>query len=288
MAKTIITDAGGTKTDWLIWDHDTGVKEKFQTGGINASVSTDDEIIASISEFKDFACRCTKLSNTDRLYFYGAGCNSRETCSRIENAIRTVFGFDFITSEIHSDILGSARALFGNESGIVALLGTGSASALYDGRQVIDAVPSLGFILGDEGGGAYFGKLLINKYFKRGFSKELETLINEELHLNLTEVIRCVYREPGANSYLASLLPFIVKNKEQSELKNLIYDGINTFFQRNINRYHSAHELPLGFIGSISYLFADVIGLISGKNGYMITKILKTPLEGLLDYHKNT
>ena len=290
MKLLIVADAGGWKTDWVVYSPALDIPLYFTTKGINASVMKAEEISAAIEDFKrqlseKLGSHFIDSLKEKKLYFYGAGCNSSETVSRIAEAIDSIFSDFFTSKEFGSDILGAGRALFNNEPGIIAIMGTGSASAIYDGEEITDSIPSLGFMIGDEGSGAYFGKEFLNCYFKRGFSQDLNELINDTYHLSIPEVIRKIYREPSPNTYLASFLPFISENRHYPELLEIINNGINQFFIRNINKYDSTEGMRIGFIGSVAFSFSDIVGNIALKHNRKVYKILRHPIDDLLKYH---
>lgn len=281
----IIADAGSTKTDWRIIDDLGDVAYSMQTVGINASVSSDSEIFHTINEVGEYIKKNRLGNDNADIYYYGAGCNSDSTNHRILEAFRTTFPVTINSIKVGSDILGAAVALFGDEPGIACVLGTGSASAYFDGNRIVKSVPSLGYILGDEGSGAYLGRELLNRYFKGLLSAETTELLRQDYGLELPEVIRNVYRKPSPNAYLASFASFIINYREREDLKKLVYDGINEFFKRNINRYEEANRTSLGFVGSLAYFFSDMLQERAKMDGYVISKIIRQPLEEIVKHH---
>ena len=281
----IIADAGSTKTDWRIIDDVGDVAYSIQTAGINASVSSDSEISHIIIEVGEYIKKNRLGNDNADIYYYGAGCNSDSTSLRILEAFRTTFPVTINSIKVGSDILGAAVALFGDEPGIACVLGTGSASAYFDGSRIIKSVPSLGYILGDEGSGAYLGRELLNRYFKGLLSAETTELLRQDYGLELAEVIGNVYRKTSPNAYLASFASFIINYREREDLKKLVYDGINEFFKRNINRYEEAYRTSLGFVGSLAYFFSDMLQERAKMDGFVISKIIRQPLEEIVKHH---
>lgn len=284
MELVIIAEAGGTSTDWMIYDTNSGIRETFSSCGINASVSPISTITESIGTLRNIIDSTYQEAQELDIHFYGAGCNSELSNSRITEAFKALFENYRLEIEIENDIKGASIALFGDSEGIACILGTGSATAVYDGKSILQSIPSLGYVLGDEGSGAYFGRELINKYFKLGFSSQLSELIRQECQFQIPEVIKNVYQSPDPNRYLASFMPFIIKYRELREIKKMIYDGINEFFKRNINRYIDSKRYPLGFVGSLAYYFSDILYHVAENEGYRIEKIVRQPLEEIADY----
>ena len=284
----LVADAGGTKSDWYVLSDDLSAPLIVTTEGINASTHSDEHILKVIEELRDKLKEAgiALRKNESSLYFYGAGCRDAISESRVSSAVNKVFPEIFKTQFYGSDILGAARSLFGDKKGIVAILGTGSGSALYDGRNIVDSIPSLGYILGDEGSGAYLGRLLLNRYFKRDLSSDTSVLFKEEYGVEVSEVLERVYRHPSPNSYLASFVPFLQKEKGREDIYNLIYYGINQFFIRNINKYSLDSTVPIGFIGSVAFYFSDILHSVADAYNRQILKVVRQPIIGLGNYHR--
>lgn len=283
----LVADAGGTGTDWWILNTTTREEKFIRTDGINAAVSTDEEIEHTLLDLHSkliLLCGVTP-DTTIEIEYYGAACNTPAASARIENALRKAFG-PTITVGTHSDLEGAAVALFGDNPGIACILGTGSASGYFDGQKIADTVPSLGYILGDEGSGAFMGKLLVNKIFKREFEEGLKENLLSSIGLTLPEIIEKVYRQPKANTFLASLVSVIKDNEKLAEISILIDTSLKLFFEKNVVKYNNHKEIPLGFVGGIASSFAPQIRSIASEYGLKIEKILHRPIEGLAQHHK--
>ena len=211
----LIADSGSTKTSWAVVD-DKEIK-MIGTAGINPAVQSEDTIMCTLHEM------VLMLTEGPReIYFYGAGCRGKASLF-MEQCLRHAFPDADIVC-VESDLLGAARALFGVEEGIACILGTGSNSCLYDGRQIVANTPALGFILGDEGGGAALGKRFLNAIFKGELPAEVRDAYLESTHLTLADIIRKVYREPMPNRFLASTSLFIGQHIEREDVRQLLAD----------------------------------------------------------------
>lgn len=288
----IIADAGGTKTDWAVLFPDS-TYEVFQTPGINAIVSSADKIEEVINSFfrhyleiTNKARLTTPIKNS--LFYYGAGCGSERNKEKLKRIISKSTSNLFSDIVINTDLLGSARALFGQNKGLIGIIGTGSGSGLYDGKEMLESIPSLGYILGDEASGAYFGKKLLNSYFKKSLSKEFSDKFEAAYKLELPEVLRKVYQDKNVNSYLARFARFLVDNISEKDSEKMILEGINEFFIRNINKYAiNKKEVSLGFMGSLSFALRNQITEVAANYGYQSPVFLKDPIENLVKYHQN-
>lgn len=278
----LIADCGSTKIDWCVLNNGKTEKQVF-TVGMNAVMLTeeemrgrfDNELMPQLGEFAE------KISS---VYFYGAGCISAEVCGNVARALRAVIP-TAETVEVYTDLLAAARALCGHNPGIACILGTGSNSCLYDGKSVVENVSPLGYILGDEGSGAVLGRLFLGDVLKKQLPAELCARFLDEYDLDLLTIIRRVYKEPQANRFLASVLPFISANISVPELHKLVLDAFRAFFRRNIRQYTEFRLHPVCFIGSVAYYFADVLREAAEAEDCTLGLILKSPMEGLIQFH---
>lgn len=284
MEYNLIADAGSTKIDWALTDLQGGEVTHFTTRGLNALLATADQ---TESLMKEASSLLPGTASPTAIWYYGAGCATPEICDRMRSAIRAILKADEIS--ISSDLLGAARSLLGHERGIACILGTGSNSCLYDGTNIIRNIPSLGFILGDEGGGASLGKRLIADAFKGLLPSAITDRLLEKYNLTLADILDKVYRNPAPNKFLASFVPFLRDHLRNPYVYSLVYTEFQNFLTRNVTHYQGAHSLPISFTGSIAFHFADVLKDAADSLGLTVGTITPQPLEGLVKYHyKNT
>lgn len=277
----LIADCGSTKIDWVLLKNGKVEKQVF-TLGINAVMLTEEEIRNRIAaELMPELCE----TPVQEIYFYGAGCISDEVCGNVAHALRDNIP-SAKTVEVHTDLLAAARALFGHDAGIACIMGTGSNSCYYDGEAIVDNVSPLGYILGDEGSGAVLGKILIGDVLKNQLPKELCEKFLKQYDLDRLTIIRRVYKEPQGNRFLASVTPFLKENIEVKEVHDLVFNSFKAFFVRNICQYPRHKELSVNFIGSIAYYYRPVLEEAAAAVGCHVGKIIKSPMEGLIEYHK--
>lgn len=276
----LIADSGSTKTDWRVIDADQEY-EQINTTGINPQY-LDTEKIYSI--FETELLPQLKEKNISEIYYYGAGCSSPERNKRVEDALTRAF--PNIPNHVDHDLLAAARALCGHKPGIACILGTGSNSCLYDGKNIIDNVTSLGFLMGDEGSGAYLGKLLIKAYMYRELPEELATSLKNRYNLTKDGVLDAVYGSDIPSQYLATFAKFMHEKRKNPVIKEMIYENFEEFFERHVSKYEGFGELPVNFVGSIAFHFADTLKLVAKKYGCHIGVIISSPSEGLIKYHQ--
>ena len=270
----LIADGGSTKIDWTIV---SGISQKtFRSPGINP-VLWD---IGKIEQMLQEGLPHEILSDVESVYFYGAGCLGR-SAEKMQEALMRVVAHD-AEIEVESDLLGAARALFGNERGIACILGTGSNSALYDGKEIISNIHPLGYILGDEGSGASIGKHFLNALYKGRLPESLRKDFETETGLTYDDVIDHVYRQPMANKFLASLVIFV--SKRRKECAELLNEEFENFIEKDILPYNHC-ELPVGIVGGVGYEFHDELKEIFLRHRLKLNKVVAKPMENLVDYH---
>lgn len=275
----LIADSGSTKTDWCLCNKST-VLQNTQTQGINPYHQTEAAIEQVLRE--ELLPQLEARSSCPKVIFYGAGCANETACRRIKEAIHKVLGITDAT--IHSDLLGAARALCGHEEGIACVLGTGSNSCLYNGKEIIANTPPLGYILGDEGSSAVLGRRLIGDCLKNQLPETVRDEFLTEYGLTQEIILEKVYRQPLANRFLASLTPFLSKHKEVPEVHKLLVESFVDFFVRNVKQYRRPW-LPIHFVGSIANAFSAELKEAAESLGMELGTIMQSPMKGLIKYH---
>lgn len=278
---TIIADAGSTKIEWALIGKEKGCSLRLCTRGFNAAQSPACNLATLMAEdAPEFVARGR---GARAVYFYGAGCIG-ERCGEVADVLRRLFRAD--EAHVDSDMLAAARALCGDRPGIACILGTGSNSCLYDGRQITCNVPPMGFILGDEGSGAALGKALLTMVFKEQLPAETVRLFNERFpEADKAEVIAKVYRGGRPGAYLASFAPFLKEHISRPEINAIVRDEFLRFFRMNILAYPGAGQLPVNFIGSIARHFEPQLRDAATACGLTVGLISQAPMDALISYH---
>lgn len=275
--KVLIADSGSTKTDWALAE-DGKVLRRIKTKGINPVFQTEEEIEQEIAN----AVRELDGLRPEAVYFYGAGCIPTQT-GTVVRALRR--HLPAVPAEVNTDMLAAARGLCGHRPGIACILGTGSNSCLYDGKQLVSNVSPLGFILGDEGSGAVLGKLLVGSLLKNQMSPGLKEEFLEQTGLTPAEIIDRVYRRPLPNRFLAGLSPFLAQHLEKPCVRQLVLDSFRDFFRRNVMQYEGHDRYPIHFTGSVAFHYREVLQEAAHSLGLRLGTVRQSPLEGLIRYH---
>ena len=277
----IVADSGSTCTDWVFIEGEN-IKSTFQTKGLNPYFTKSEEIT---NELKLKFPRNISISDVDKIYFYGAGCSTEKLKSIINNGLKQFFTDSEII--IEHDLLAAARALFQNESGIAVILGTGANTCYYNGKSIVKNVTSLGYILGDEGGGDYLGKLFISSYLNGELPNEISEKFYNEYNLRTEQILHAVYKEPYPNKFLASFSKFILKYSNNEYVSEIINKSFSDLFIKHICKYDNYDKLKIRATGSVSYFFQDQFKKTALKFNANIDLIEKEPINRLVQFHIN-
>lgn len=275
----LIADSGSTKTDWRLMDSDREISQ-IKTKGFNPYYQGMDEMV---NEIKSALVPALIKFDISTIFFYGAGCSTPERQKNISGALSPFFKEAEIF--VQSDLIGAARALSGNQPGIVCILGTGSGSCQYDGVEIIKNIPSLGFILGDEGSGAWLGKKMVTDYLRGHMPKKCIETINQKLHIDKEIILEHVNHKPMPSRYLADFAKFISENIEQTYFYQLMFDSFTSFAKNYIIRYPNYAELKCHFVGSVAFHNQEILEQVAKYSGFQIGNIIKSPIDGLTLYH---
>jgi len=278
MSVKLIADSGATKCEWCLIAN--GKKKKLFTTGISPYFLNEEQIYLLLQ--KQLVPKL-KDAVINEVHFYGTGLSNQNNVELLKAVLKKTFKKAKISVE--TDLMAAARALCGREKGIACILGTGSNSCFYNGRKMIKNSPGIGYILGDEGSGAYLGKKVIQHYLYQTFDEELMTSFEKRFLTSPIEILENVYKKPMANRYLASFAIFLAENRGHYMIENIIEDGLNEFFFTHIYKYKESWTHPINFIGSIAYGFKDILQELC--NGYELElgKVMKAPMKGLIVYH---
>lgn len=275
----LIADSGSTKCDWCLIDPDKNTRE-FTTAGINPLFHNQAEIEQMVRSNQGLLADADKVR---AVFFYAAGSSTTTLKKIVEQALAMVFPMAEIY--VDHDLVAAALATYEDDPCISCILGTGSNSCHFDGDIVRQETPSLGFILGDEGSGSYFGKQLLADHFYKRLPREISEKLDEKFALTKDSILDKVYRQPNPNVYLASFMPFVTAEKEHPYFREMIYNGLSTFMKIHVACYRDFREIKTHFIGSVASLHEESLRSAAADNEVTIGQILQKPLDGLVRYH---
>jgi len=279
----LIADSGSSKTDWVLLNGQTKILT-HQTPGFNPYFQTQDQIqteiilqlVPLIGEW---------INQIQSIFFYGSGCSNTKNCLLVRQALAHSISSK-ATIEVSHDLLAAARAVCVNLPGIAAILGTGSNSCLYDGENIIENVASAGYLWSDHGGGSQIGKLFIRDYFEQELPPDLKERF-ELAGYNREVILENVYKSTLPSKYLASLSLFVNENIAHPHVKKVLIECFSSFFRQQIMKYSNSKAYKIGIVGSIGVIYQDIIREVGADFGYELGKLIKSPMEGLIEFHIN-
>lgn len=274
-----IIESGSTKSDWVLVDNKNN-QSFFSTMGFNPYFHSADIIEAELKKNTEIMHLVPSIKG---IYFYGAGCSSPELNEIVEEGLSRIFPTASILVE--HDLLACAYATYSGKPGISCIIGTGSNSCYFDGQNLLEEVPALGYVLGDEGSGSYFGKQLLSSFLYHHLPQDIEADFIATYQLDKDQIVDKVYREPNANVFIASFMPFIAKHKENSFFSEMVYQGFKHFMQVHVCCYDNFKDTEVHFVGSLSKIFEKELHKAAAELGIQIASIVQKPVIGLVNYH---
>jgi N-acetylglucosamine kinase-like BadF-type ATPase len=275
-----IVDSGSTKSDWVILDDFKNVFLKTETIGFNPNFISKELIVPEIE--KNTSLLSVKNSIT-RIYFYGSGCGVKQNCITIEEEVGRVFtNAEIIVKE---DLTAAAYAAYNGKPTIVCILGTGSNSCYFDGENIKIKLPSLGYLVGDEGSGSAIGKQLVRRFFMQKLPHDLSCEFEKTYNLTLDETLKNMYHTSRPNAYLANFNKFVVERKDHPYFQKMVFDEMMNFFDYQVLPYEESKEAEINFIGSIAYYYENILRSAAAELHLNVGQIVQKPIESLVDYH---
>lgn len=275
----LVVDSGSTKSDWILVDQNAN-QTPISTMGFNPYFHSPEKVFSELTK-KSFT-DIVPIHSVKYVYYYGAGCPDETYRMRMKEGLTKVFSNAVI--EVNHDLLGAARATCGRESGICGIMGTGSNSCAYDGEVITDNIPALAHVLGDEGGGVQLGRLLLQAYFYRELPKDLELEFEKAYPEGKDAIIHRIYGE-GQNVHIASFAEFLIRHKTHPAARKLIDQAFREFATRHLKKYKNWQNLEINLIGSIAGLLTDELRDIFSQEGLKLGKVIRKPIEKLVEYH---
>ena len=275
----LIADSGSTKCNWALCNTNGNFIAKITTIGFNPYFIDHPSIINHLekSELYKYTEEITYV------FFYGAGCSSKEKNRIIELPFKEFFKNADIN--INHDLDAACFAMYNGDPSITCILGTGSNSCFYDGKEIVEHSPSLGFIMGDEASGNYFGKKILSLYFNNIMPKELKEILEALFETDIAIINQNVYNNSRANVFLAKYFPFITETKSHPLINQLIKETLDEFITLHVKCFKNSNDVEINFIGSVAYFLSDDIQDALKRHNLKSGKILKNPIKKLMEFH---
>ena len=276
----LIVESGSTKSDWVLLGPENSQKE-YTTMGFNPYFHSSTDVEKELKNHVDLMAIANEIKH---IYFYGAGCSNLKMNEIIKLGLSKVFLNAAIN--VDHDLLACAYATYSGNASISCIIGTGSNSCYFDGVSVSEVVPALGYILGDEGSGTYFGKKLLAAFLYHQLPTHVAADFICEYGVDKESIVNSVYREGNANVYIASFMPFIAKHKEEEIFQKMVEDGLKHFMEVHVCCYPNYKDVEVNFVGSLSSIFRGALDRAAISLGITIGRVVQKPIDGLVAYHK--
>ena len=273
----MIADSSSTKTDWAIVEHQN-VIAKATTSGINPFFQTRREISRVIRLGLPEAYFKHRF---EKIFYYGAGCTNESKNNMVEASLTTQFRSRAI---VESDLLAAARSLFNDEAGIACILGTGSNSCFYDGKEIKKNVRAGGYILGDEGSAAALGRAFLSDYVKGLVPEDLAEVFLQKTLVKPDDALTEVYNRPMPNRFLGEMGYFLVDYTAIPYVEKLVVNNLRQFFMRNVCQYQY-HGCKVRFVGMAASSFSVELRRVAKDFDIEVDEIRDRSIEGLIRYH---
>jgi hypothetical protein len=270
--SVLIADSGGTKTDWCLITADHCYF--FSTESYHPNTLSSPSKLELIPFWKDLT---QKLAVS--CHFYGAGCSTEENQTKIKNHFTKEA--NFIQFEIASDLVAAGIALLGKEEGYVGILGTGSVLTYYKNTQIAEIIGGFGYLLGDEGSGYYFGKLVFQKYLNNELSEALTSLFETQYGIRSYILKNCYC--PEGKAFISSIQLHCENPIIREEIDRIHSENIGLFLTNYLPKETKTTEIS--FVGSYAYYQQDLLKVALENLGWKLVQVIQKPIEKLVLRH---
>ncbi|MAW21642.1 MAG: N-acetylglucosamine kinase [Flavobacteriales bacterium] len=278
----LIADSGSTKCAWAECSTNGNIVKIHYTVGFNPKFTNYNNLI---NELKSSSLLAIK-DQISEINFYGAGCSSKKANDKLQRYMARFFVN--ATINIMHDLEAAVKACYKGSPIICSILGTGSNSCIYSGDEIIENGLSLGYILGDEGSGNYFGKQLINLYVNKRLPQHLIESFENWTNDREVKIIENIYSLEKPNLYIASFFPFMYQHKNEPIFDIIFKQGIEHFFELHVKCFDNFRNYKLTFTGSVAFYLSDYIHTCAKKEQMEVQEIIQSPIRNLVtEYFKS-
>lgn len=259
----LIADSGATKTDWLYVDVNDTLHIKTQ--GLHPNN------IQQLSDSEDIRTQIGNL-NPETIHFFGAGCGNPVSDEIVKRFLQPIFPDAVI--RIQSDLHGTGRAFFGKGNGVIAVLGTGSISAIFEDGNILKKSAALGFAIGDEGSAADLGRQILKIYYRKTAHPETIDFISDKIkHTDYAAMMNRIYRAGKPNRELASVAGEVLNNPMPPELLTMIKKAFSDFADQQLSMLNLSGEDEIVFTGKVAQVHQEILIPLLNQKGYKNVKI---------------
>ena len=276
----VVVESGATKAHWVFLEGHSVVKHLY-TAGLNPNAVSLGQMRKEIAVVQ---MQAKELPAHLKIFFYGAGCLGEEGAQKLHSALKNHFPDAAIS--VKSDLVAAGIALYGKGSGVVSILGTGSSCCYYRNGAIQYVAPSLGYLLGDEGGGFSLGKELLNRYAYGLLPLELTEMFAAAFPSD--SLVAELYKSPSPAGYLAQFVPFMVNNFQHPYVKQLVKEAFERYIQRQVVPVCTkCGTASIGVVGSVGVLFSTILEPVAAQYGLCVDGFVQYPIDALIQYHSS-
>ncbi|HUX54335.1 MAG TPA: hypothetical protein VMV56_07975 [Williamwhitmania sp.] len=273
-----LVESGSTKAHWLFLEGKKVVYEVY-TVGLNPHSASLDRMYGEVALVEKGIQKMPAISH---LFFYGAGCHAQSGALIVENMLFSHFSTAIIT--VKSDLVAAGISIYGEGEGVVGILGTGSSCCYFSHGAVEHVAPSLGYILGDEGGGANLGREVLRAYTYNLLPAELSRDFLAAFPSD--RIIADLYKSSNPAGYLAQFVPFLVSNIGHPFVQNLVGTAFSQYLRMQVLPIcDKSKNSKIGIVGSVGALFSSILEPLTMELGLELTKVVQYPITALVEYH---
>jgi glucosamine kinase len=275
MNKAILVgDIGSSKSTWV---YSTDVEQELHLGGYNPVTQSESQGKLLFESLQTE----TKHLEFSTIWYYGAGIVDARIAEVVHDHLKQKFPNSMLF--VSSDLTGAAFATCGEVQGTVAILGTGSHAAVWDGKKIVKQAVSLGYILGDEGGGCDIGKTLLQNYFYKTMPEAISKDFDERLQGGRSAFLHELQASQKPNQFLAEFARLAVSHQDHEWIQDLVSTRFNVFINRHVAPLYPDGEVHI--VGSIGCIFASLIKKELEKHGLSAGHFIRNPARRLFERH---
>jgi glucosamine kinase len=269
----LIIEAGGTSSSFYTLKGNN--ISEYNSSGFNPNSHTWAEFNHLLSGVPD--------TDFSAVHYYGAGAGTPGIKNKIKELLAARFNARLI--HIHSDLLGAARACLGHSPGLIAILGTGTSIARYDGQQLHFKTLSGGFLIGDPGSGFELGRKLALAWLSDDLPEILKQSLESYCGADALEFRNRVYASKTPVRDIADLCKWAGLHRNNPEILRLIEENFIAFREHLFSKFPEAGHLPVGFCGSIAFHFKEILTKTLSLSEEQSVTFLQKAGPGLCQYH---
>lgn len=269
----LLAESGASKTEWRALRRGQLLLQR-RGEGLNPNTLSPEalqqRLRQQLSEFP--------VAEVAQLWFWGAGLGQAVRRAEMRSHLKALLP----QAEIHlGDDLEAAVQAHALDAGIALLLGTGSNAGRFAQGRVQARAGGLGYLLGDEGGGADLGRALLRGILMPGWRTELQQQLLQELQQDRAGLIAWLYGAPRPAQQLASLTHLITRHATQPEVDALLQARFGALLDQTVRPLMPPLALPLTATGSIAFHFQAQLERAVEARGWRLVSVEKAPIEAL-------